>query len=286
MGWVVTWGSDTVALLQPKQHRPRAGRGGTGLGVVLLLVAGVACSAPSRSPSGASGAGDAGGAEAEGQDVARARELASGEAALPPRAEALALAQSLEARAVREGAGPRSVALHLAAARLLERVWRVEGREQDAREALDVYRAASHDPGALGACEAALDAARLAGDVAGDAATTYAELYRAQRRLASASPEGDAGAPSTCHRDLEAALALVAAFRPPQRVLEAIDEGLAGEGAIGPALAGALDAGVASVAVRPPQIVSLESFSGKDAARVVIVLDRPAAYRVGDEVLA
>jgi N-acetylmuramoyl-L-alanine amidase len=40
------------------------------------------------------------------------------------------------------------------------------------------------------------------------------------------------------------------------------------------------------VAVRPPQIVSLESFSGKDAARVVIVLDRPAAYRVGDEVLA
>ena len=175
--------------------------------------------------------------------MARARALADESVTpeLPERADALALAESIEARAVREGAGARAVELHSVAARLLERVWRVEAHEQDAKEALDLYRAAAHDPAAAGACEAALAAARLAGDVAHDASTTYAELYRAQRRFAS-SGEGDAGAPTTCRRDLEAGLAMLVAYRPPQRVLEAIDEGLAGEGAI--AVASALDAGV------------------------------------------
>jgi N-acetylmuramoyl-L-alanine amidase len=233
-----------------------------------------------------SGAPDGGGAgAAQTADLTRARALAEGTLDLPERAEALALAESIEARAVREGAGARAVELHTAAARVLERVWRVEGREQDAKESLDLYRAAAHDPAAPGACEAALDGARLSGDVTHDAATTYAELYRAQRRFASTAPlEGDAGAPTACRRDLENALALLVAFRPPQRVLEAIDEGLAGEGAVAQALAGVLDAGVTTAPVRPPQIVRIESWPGRDAARFVVVLDRPVAYRVGDEV--
>ncbi|HEY8038725.1 MAG TPA: N-acetylmuramoyl-L-alanine amidase [Polyangiaceae bacterium] len=178
--------------------------------------------------------------------------------------------------------------LHATAAALLERVWRVEGREQDATEALGLYRAAAREVEVAGACDAALDAARLAGDVAHDAATTYAELYRVQRRFASAQP-GDAGAPAPCRRDVEGALSLLVAFRPPQRVLEAIDDGLAGEGAVAQALAAALDAGgmaATSVQVKPPQILRIESWPGRDATRVVVVLDRPAAYRVGDEVLA
>jgi len=253
--------------------------------VLAALVAVVlACSTPGAAP-------DSGGARplssADAADVTRARSLADESLTpqLPERAEALALAESIEARAVREGAGARAVELHTVAARLLERVWRVEAHEQDAREALDLYRAAAHDPSAAGACEAALAAARLAGDVAHDASTTYAELYRAQRRFAS-SGEGDAGTPTTCRRDLEDGLALLVAYRPPQRVLEAIDEGLAGEGAIAPGLASSLDAGVAVTSVRPPQIVRIESWPGRDAARVVVVLDRPAVYRVGDEVLA
>ena len=217
--------------------------------------------------------------------LARARELGSATAStLPERADALALSESVEARAVREGAGARAVELHLAAARLLERVWRVEGRERDATEALDIYRAAARDVTVPRACEAALAAARLAGDVAHDGATTYAELYRAQRRFAS-STEGDAGAPTSCRHDLESELALLVAFRPAQRVLEAIDEGLAGEGALAAPAMVALEAGVATAPVRPPQILRIESWPGRDAARVVIVLDRPAPYRIGDEVL-
>ncbi len=260
---------------------------GTSLALPALLgLLVLACSS-----AGSGSAPDSGGvrpvSSAEAADVARARSLADETLTplLPERADALTLAESIEARAVREGAGARAAELHTVAARVLERVWRVEAHEQDAKEALDLYRAAGHDPAAAGACEAALAAARLAGDVVHDASATYAELYRAQRRFAS-SGEGDAGAPSTCRHDLEDGLELLVAYRPPQRVLEAIDEGLAGEGAIAQSLAAALDAGMTVATVKPPQILRIESWPGRDAARIVVVLDRPAVYRVGDEVLA
>jgi N-acetylmuramoyl-L-alanine amidase len=269
-----------VALLRPWQHSAVVLSRGTLLAGAL---ASAACSAPALVPD--AGAHDAPAAEAA--DVARARLLtdAPSTVELPQRADALALAESIEAHAVREGAGARAVELHTVAARLLERVWRVEGRSQDADESLDLYRAAAHDPATAGACEAALSAARLAGDVAHDAATTYAELYRAQRRFAS-SVEGEAGGPAMCRRDLEDGLALLVAYRPPQRVLEAIDEGLAGEGAMAQVLAATPDAGAGRSLVRPPQVVRIESWPGPDTARIVVVLDRSAAYRVGDEVLA
>jgi N-acetylmuramoyl-L-alanine amidase len=193
------------------------------------------------------------------------------------------LAQSVEAGALREGAGARAVALHETAARVLERIWRVEGRDQDATEALDLYRAAAHDVDVSGACEAALAGALLAGDVARDASTQYVEVYRAGRRFAAARGD-DVAAASRCRRKIEDALEVLVAFRPPQHVLEAIDEGLEGQGAIAQAVAGALEAGT-PVRVEPPQITRIESWAGQDAARVVLVLDRPAAYRVGDEAI-
>ncbi len=270
--------------------------------VVLTLATGLAMLAGCGGHRAGAAGAEGGAADASADlSIASARHLASGAAPLPVRAEALALAQSIEARALREGAGARAAELHAAAAQLLERVWRTEGKEQDAREAVELYRAAARQPELPGACDAALAVARLAGEVAHDASTTYAELYRAERRFAgvqSAAATGDAGAPgaggaggatpspslAACLRAIEDGLDLLVAFRPPQRVLEAIDEGLAGEGAIGQSLA-AYDAGPL-VAVKPPQVMRIESWPGRDASRVVIVLDRPAPYRVGDEVQA
>jgi N-acetylmuramoyl-L-alanine amidase len=180
------------------------------------------------------------------------------------------------------------VKLHAAAAQLVERVWRVEGRERDAIEALDMYRAASRDADAPGACEAALAGARLAGDVSHDASVSYVELYRVQRRFASAPagpPEGDGGARSACPRDVEDTLAHLAAFRPPQRVLDAIETSVAGEGSFAAALGPSPEAG-ALVPTQPPKIVRIESWPGRDAARIVVVLDRPAAFRIDDEAVA
>ena len=262
--------------------------GPTGL-VIGSLLAVTGCG-PRASGDVDSGGGGGGGGEGTPDELPRARALGEGKGELPARAEALALAESIEAHALREGTGARAATLHGAAARLVERVWRVEGRDRDANEALDLYRAASRDPEAPGACEAALAGARLAGDAAHDAAVTYTELYRAQRRFAPLhdAPANDA-APwlddprHTCRGDLEDALVELIAFRPPQHVLDAIEAGLAGAG-MRP-LGGASPASSTQVPDRPPQIVRIESWPGRDAARIVVVLDRPATYRIDDEVL-
>lgn len=214
-------------------------------------------------------------------DPSRAKAMLAHDQTLPPRPEVIALAQSVEALALKEGAGARAVELHALAASLEERMWRVEHREQDAKEAVDLYRAAGRDLLLRGACEAAVKGALLAGDLAKDAQTTYAELYRVQRRSTSS---GDAGAPSAmqgggpCGSVVAEPLARVAAFRPPPQVLEAIDQGLAGEGAIAVALS---DAGAPRTVVIP-RITRLEQWNGPEAARVVVHLDRPAHFRVGD----
>lgn len=204
---------------------------------------------------------------------------------LPPRSDVIALAHTLQASAEKEGAGPRAVALHATAARLYERAWRELRMAEDAKQADAAYEAAARDPRAEGACSAAVGRALLAGDVAADAETTYAELYRVSRRFAG-SPGADGGvqgvgaAPvpglSACLGGVEATLASLGAFRPPQKVLDAVEQTLAAEGALGirPAL---------GPSAGPPRVVRIEQWPGKEAARVVIVLDRPATFRSGDE---
>jgi len=215
-------------------------------------------------------------------EIARGRGILAEGVSLPPRAETLALAQAIEARAVREGGGARSTELHALAARIVERAWRIEGRDQDATEAIELYRAAARDLGTAGACDAALRGARLAGDEAHDASIAYSELYRAERRVAAArarsgkdGSEGK-GADASCITALASALAALEAFRPPTRVLEAIDHALAGDGALPPSP----DAGSLTVT---PSIVGIEAWPGDEAARVVVSLDRPAHFRAGDE---
>jgi N-acetylmuramoyl-L-alanine amidase len=213
----------------------------------------------------------------EDTDQGQARAIAEGQAALPDRTEALAIAEAIEGRAEREGAGARAVALHATAARLLERLWRVEGHDQDASKAIALYRAAARDLGAVGACNAALVGARLVGDVSRDGAVTYAELYRLLRRLALAQ-EVDDRASSPCTRAIEEAIDALAAFRPSRGSLEAIDDELAKRGPV--------DHSGDSLFSEPraPKVTRVESWPGHEAARIVLVLDRAAGYRVGDEV--
>ncbi len=234
--------------------------------LVTVLAAGAACGGTSRREGADAGVTG---------DVARAEALLAPGASLPPRPEVIAVAQSVEALALKEGAGARAVELHALAASVLERMWRVEHREQDAKEAIDLYRAAGKDLALRGACEAAARGAKLAGELAKNAETTYAELYRVQRRGTAAS--ADAGA-SLCGSVVDPALATLAAFRPPGAVLSAIDHGLAGEGAIALAM---LDAGPSRVLVAP-RITKIEQWGGAEAARVVVHLDRSARFRVGD----
>jgi N-acetylmuramoyl-L-alanine amidase len=220
-------------------------------------------------------------------EITKAESLLAPNAVLPARPEVIATAQGIEAMALKEGAGARAVELHALAASLHERMWRIEHREQDGKEAIDLYRAAAKDLTLRGACDAAARGAKLSGEVAKNAETSYAELYRVQRRgtTAANSAEQDGGgaaaAPNLCGSVIDDSLSALAAFRPPAPVLDAIDRGLAGEGAI--ALA-TLDAGggLARVSVAP-RIQKIEQWGGSDAARIVVHLDRSARFRVGDE---
>lgn len=207
--------------------------------------------------------------------IAAARELAKPTTPLPARPEVLVSAQTLEAFAVKEGAGATARELHELAATLFERAYRRDGKEQDGKEALASFTAAAKDLKLGGACEAGLHGARLAGDVAHDAETTYTELYRLDRRL-DAGLGVDGGAPSTCALDVKAELVELAAFRPAPRVLAAVDTALAAEGL----LAGTADGGRPTEAAK---VVRVEQWPGKDAARVVVTLNHAASYRAGDE---
>ncbi len=230
----------------------------------LVVVLAVGCAGSGKSAPDASVDGD----------VAKAEKLVR-EPVLPSRPEVLSVAQGVEAMALREGAGARAVVLHVLAGSLLERLFRVDKRPEDAKEAIEILRLAGKDPAISGACEASIEAATLAGDAARDASVTYAELYRASRRAGG----GDAGAvPSRCTDSFAAAMTQVEAFRPAPEVLEAIDQGLLGEGAIQSALA---DAG-ARVRVAP-HVVKVEQWASEEGARVVVHLDKPARFRVGDE---
>jgi len=189
-------------------------------------------------------------------------------AELPARALVISRAQAVAARALREGAGARAVSLNVLAAALLERIWRVEHRSQDVKEAIDLYRAAGKDVSLPGACDATLSAAHLSGEAAADASTTYAELYRASRKNALPAP---------CKARLDAEMGLLSPFRPPPSVLDAIDRGLEGEGA----MERAADAGMrVNVA---PKVTHIEQWAGPEGARVVVTLDAPAQYQAGNE---
>ena len=227
---------------------------------------------------GSSKNADAGSAETE-----HAKALLAA-AQLPSRADVLAVAESVEASADKEGSGARAVELHALAGALFERAWRVEGKEQDAKEAAETFGKAAREPRYAGACEAAIRAAQIAGEVAHDATVTYRELYRAERRF-SLRAAADAGisdatdSADSCRGSIDAKLARIAPFRPPSRVLEAIDHDLAQNGSLGMELsfdAGALPSGT-------PHITGLVPIGGKDTARIVVTLDRPAPMRIGDE---
>ncbi len=206
-------------------------------------------------------------------EIAKATALDREASVLPARPEAIALAQSVEALALKEGSGARAVDLHALAARLHERVWRIEHREQDAKEAVDLYRSAGRDLTLPGACRAAARGAKLVGELAKDPQTTYAELYRIERR----SSAGDAGA-GLCSDELREPMAALSAFRPPAPVLRAIEQGLAGEGALALAVQ---DAGARQIATAP-RITRIEQWTGPEGSRVVVHLDRASHFRVGD----
>ncbi|MFO0672057.1 MAG: N-acetylmuramoyl-L-alanine amidase [Polyangiaceae bacterium] len=209
--------------------------------------------------------------------LATARGWSSPGGPLFRRAEALVVAHTLEAGAAREGAGARAAELHREAGALLERTYRLYAKDQDGKEAAEIFLAASRDRTAASRCAFALRGARLMGEVAHDPALAYKELHRAEVRLRGVV---DGGAPSgvddPCVLELADAKRALEPFRPAPAVLAAVEHGVIGEGDLP-------TTSTSAVAVSAPHVVRVDAWPGQDATRVVIELDRPATFRVGDE---
>ncbi len=235
-----------------------------------LLLTAVACSGGAAAPSSA---------------VTASPKLDALHGILPPRADAVAEADALAVRASR-ASGDEAMQLTRRAAELRARLWRMEHREPDVLEALELYRGVEGQPGEL-ACLAQIDRAVLEGELRASPAETYARTYKIKSR--AETPE--------CRARADAVLATLVAFRPLPNVLAEIDRqsgaqdggapdgGRSGPGAAhvrvdahGPVVVPVVGA---SRPTGPVRITNIERYGGKDAARVVVFVTHPTVFDVG-----
>jgi len=245
-------------------------------------------------------AGPPGAATAPPSEVDRATDLVSGAAALPPRAEVVALADQIAVKASKEASVEEQARLDVLAADLRVRLHRFDGADADAREALELYAAAARAArGTEAACQADRSRALWAGEIARDASASYRELYLAKRRHASLA---ESGRTSACVDALSRDLAMAQGFRPAGADLADLEkEGDRAEragAAVGPAAPGSASsaapppgsATVADLVVAPmdlkpakgtAKIEKIEKFAADGGGRVVIHLSEPTTFNVG-----
>ncbi|HXK18113.1 MAG TPA: hypothetical protein VNG33_09945, partial [Polyangiaceae bacterium] len=186
---------------------------------------------------------------------------------LPARAVALARADVLAIQASRPGTVDAAGAL-AGAATIRTRLFRREHREADALEALELLR--QQGRASNGArCSAELQRALLEGEQTGDADATYRALYGLSR-----------GADAGCAARLESALAMLAAFRPSDSALAALEPHALPE-ASSSAAPPPPSAQAPNGAVTTATLTHIERYSAKDAARVVVFVSNPVRFEVG-----
>jgi N-acetylmuramoyl-L-alanine amidase len=214
--------------------------------------------------------------------VASAASVASAAGAvatLPERAEAVASADAWAVQGAKLGGRAGSEQL-LAAAALRERIFRVDHRDADALEAIELYSEAGRREPSL-RCSAALSAALLDGERRADPGLTYQGVYRAQLVP---------GADALCKQRAQQVLDSLVAYRP----LKAVLAQLSAQGST-PSESTSLTAASAAATTANDGVIvptlgasrglarvsKVERYGAPDAARVVVLLTEPVTYKVG-----
>lgn len=205
------------------------------------------------------------------------------EVALPQRAEVVADADALAVQGAKRG-GAAGLELLRRAATLRERLFRIERKETDALEALELYdavtRAKPDD------CAAGLRRALLEAELRSTPAKGYRDVYLVRARTTDAS----------CRQRAERALLGLAAFRPLPSVLDELDHEARkpAEGVTRPTTSAAVTPppvlasgpvvapSVTGTPSGPVKITSVERYGAKDAARVVVHVTHPSRFQVGE----
>jgi N-acetylmuramoyl-L-alanine amidase len=206
---------------------------------------------------------------------------------LPLRAEAVASADAWAVEGAKQG-GRDGARRLLGAAALRERIFRVDHREADALEAIELYRQAAQSDAAL-RCAALTSAATLEGELRTDPSAVFQAVYRAEH-----APDAD----TACKERAEAILLTLAAYRPLPTVLagllaEASAPLVTGSAGATPSVApvpsAATDPAPGDVIVPtlgsaprgPARVTKIERYGSPDAARVVVFVTEPSTYKVG-----
>lgn len=195
---------------------------------------------------------------------------ASEEAPLAARAEVVARSDALAVSASRLGGKPAQE-LVLRAAELREKLYRLEHREADGLEAVELFGQAARADAAR-RCEPAVRQALLEAELKHDPALAY-------RRIdAELSQSSDPRCRALCNE----ALVSLAAFRSDAAPALREDHAAAEP----PASAGAASAGPvvmpqkAATGAEPASVTEIERYGAKDAARVVVHVTHPALFQV------
>ena len=219
------------------------------------------------------------GCRSRGPSVDESRPASSaateGSQVIPERADAVARADAWAVLGSKLGG--RAGARHLLdAAQLRERIFRVDHRDADALEAIELYRQAARGEASL-RCAASTSAALLEGELKADPGLTYQAVYRAQL---------EPGAEEPCKQRAEMILSTLSAYRPLPTVLAQLDH----EGGTPVPLAATASEPQPNDGVIVPnlgaqsgeaRVTKIERYAAADAARVVVYLTRPATYKVG-----
>lgn len=199
---------------------------------------------------------------------------------LPTRPEAVAVADGLVSAAAAKN-GTDSEHLLRAAARLRERLWRIEGREVDALEALEqLNEIISRQRN--GACEAALHGAVLKAELNHD----FLRAFRDVSALTTSALE------PRCAERAAMVLDMLAAYEPEGPTLAQKDSAVDEAGSPGTLRDSESVARrtARSIVVRPPvspsgggraTVSRIEHYGSPDTARVVAHLTAPQTFEVG-----
>ena len=200
---------------------------------------------------------------------------------MPPRAEAVGLADDWALAAARHS-GSDAATLAFEAGRLRERLWRLEGKQADGLEALELYESAARaDPAR--SCTFAVRQALLRGELESNPEAVYRALYVALKKA-------KVGA---CARQIDGVLATLSAFQPLPTVLAELERGVTqgtGESAPAPPANAEFDQRgsvvVPTLEARhqpsvPVRITAVERYGAQESARIVVLITRPTTFQVG-----
>ncbi len=257
-----------------------------------LSLATLGCSAESTQPVGASAAEPA---------FALAESMRSESMVLPVRERVVAVADEAAARAAHANTSVDASRGYDAAIGLRERLFRIEGREADGREAAELLATVGErQRGTEAGCVAELRRALLLGELARSATVTYREVFLAKRSYAAL--EGAAHA-SACLADAERTLLALAAFAPEgddRAQLESQADRAASRSTPPTTPAGSAASRTTppetpevddelvvvptdvAVPTLPVKIAKIEPYGAENSGRVVIELSEPTPYTVGE----